>query len=872
MYYTWQKNKFLKLHIPLLKPGESVNYIKYHCKHLFTKFINSDVMKKWVFTLLLALTAFVFKGRAQQFVLSGRIVDEQNKPISFVSIYIRNSTYGTTSNDDGYYQFKLTAGMYKIMYRFVGFKEQTQTVTITDQDQQLNIQLEKEIYQPRSIDRQARNGQDTSAASIMQKVIAKRQYYLNEVKSYSCSVYIKGVQKLLDAPNSLMRGGVAGVLSLDSNGKGLLYQSELLSTFTSARPGKIKEQTIAQRSAGITPAFSYSKASDLSANFYDNIFAIQGLSSRGFVSPIASNAFSYYRYKLVGTTVSNGKTIDKIELLPRHAHDPVFRGHIYIVEDDWRLYSVDLTLTNKDNGLNLVDTMRISQQYVPIRDSTWMPASIEYDYSGNVFGFKFEGYYIGLYNNYKFDLNIPEGYFTGEILRIDTAANVKSPTYWANQRPVPLTRDEAADYKKRDSLEVIQSTDAYRDSVQRSNNQLSPLPYLVTGHTIVNRQNKDSLYFYPFLQTFFYNTVEGWGVNARVRYSKLFNNYRSYSISPTIRYGTANKLFSANVRSSYTYDLFNAGMFFLDAGSDVLDLNNAGTRSLYFNTLSTLISERNFVKYYRSVFGNLGFQREVSNGIRLNVNLNYADRTQLFNNSYNHIFNYDNREFTSNNPLAPPGSPANDRSFLFPRHQALTLSASVRFTFAQPFITRPTGRVFLQSAYPVVTVNYRKGINGLLGSDVNYDFTSVAVTQDRIRLGLSGYSSFKLAAGTFLNKRTLYFPDFYHFIGNQGTTFDPTDVGSFHFLPFYTYSANSTFIEAHYQHNFSGSILRRIPFVRKLKLEEIVGANYLTAKNNPNYSEFYIGIQRLIFRVDYGISFAGNQRYLQGFRIFYGIR
>ena len=60
--------------------------------------------------------------------------------------------------------------------------------------------------------------------------------------------------------------------------------------------------------------------------------------------------------------------------------------------------------------------------------------------------------------------------------------------------------------------------------------------------------------------------------------------------------------------------------------------------------------------------------------------------------------------------------------------------------------------------------------------------------------------------------------------------------------------------------------------MRKLKLEEIIGANYLTERNNENYSEFYVGLQRLIFRIDYGVSYAGNQKYLQGFRIFYGLR
>ncbi len=60
--------------------------------------------------------------------------------------------------------------------------------------------------------------------------------------------------------------------------------------------------------------------------------------------------------------------------------------------------------------------------------------------------------------------------------------------------------------------------------------------------------------------------------------------------------------------------------------------------------------------------------------------------------------------------------------------------------------------------------------------------------------------------------------------------------------------------------------------MRDLKLDEIIGANYLTEKANPNYTEFYVGVQRLIFRVDYGVSYEGNKKYLQGIRIFYGIR
>jgi hypothetical protein len=94
----------------------------------------------------------------------------------------------------------------------------------------------------------------------------------------------------------------------------------------------------------------------------------------------------------------------------------------------------------------------------------------------------------------------------------------------------------------------------------------------------------------------------------------------------------------------------------------------------------------------------------------------------------------------------------------------------------------------------------------------------------------------------------------------------------FHFLPFYAFSTADPFIEAHFQHNFAGAILDNIPYIRSLKLEEVVGANYLKEKNYPNYSEFYFGLKRLVYGADYGVSYLGNKKFLQGFRIFYGLK
>jgi hypothetical protein len=823
-------------------------------------------MKRYLSFIIFLLAAF--SASAQQYTLSGRITGQKNEPISFTSVYIRNTTYGTTANEEGLYEFKLSPGTYNIVYRFVGYREQTQHITITDHDERLDVRMEDELF---SLTDTATNSNADRGMAIMQKVIESRKQHMDEFKSYSCQVYIKGVQRLTKAPKSLMGSAVIKQLDLDSMGRGILYQSESLSQFNFQNPNKFKEVTIANKMAGSNPTFGYNKASDLQLNIYDESFKLEGLSSRSFVSPAASNAFSYYRYKLVGTTVSNGRTIHKIQILPKGKFDPVFHGYLYILDKEWRIYSADLMLTHKADNINLIDTLSISQQYIPVRDSVWLPASIQYNFQGSVFGFGFSGYYLGIYNNYKINQEFPEKYFNGEILRVDTAANIKTPRYWDAVRPLPLTRLETRDYQKKDSIADYQKTKPYLDSLQHTKNNINYFTYLIWGYNASSRNNRDSLYIFPFLQTFYYNTVEGFGINAKVSYTHVYDDLHSIVITPAVRYGFSNKLFSANIHTDYLYNPFKKSKVWVEFGSDVLDLNNVGTRSLYFNTLSTLLYENNYVKYYRSQYGGFGYQRELKNGVLWTASLNYASRSQLYNTAFGHLFDAKNRDFTSNNPLAPD-APATDHSFLFPQNQSLTFNTSVAFTFDQQYITKPTGKFNLPSKYPTLTINYRKGIRKVFGSDVDYDFASADISQSNIRLGQMGSSSFKFTAGDFFNNNKLYYMDYYHYLGNQGTTFDPTYIGSFHFLPFYTYSTNGAFFEAHYQHNFAGSLLNHIPFVRKFRLEEIIGANYLTTKGNPNYREFYVGLQRLIFRVDYGVSYAGSNKYIQGIRIFYGLR
>ena len=241
-------------------------------------------MRKFLLLLSILFTALSVQG--QTYLLTGRVTDQKDKAISFAVVYIRNSTYGTVANEDGRYQFKLTPGEYNLVYRFVGYKEISQKITIADNNVQHNVQMTDENYALKQVS-------NDSALDIMRRVIDKREYYLKQVDKYSCVVYVKGVQKLDHAPKSLMGQNVADALSVDSTGKGILYQSESLSNYNFAQPDKIKEEMIATKALGRNAAFSYNKASDLAVNFYNNIFSMQGLSSHGFISPLASTPSTF---------------------------------------------------------------------------------------------------------------------------------------------------------------------------------------------------------------------------------------------------------------------------------------------------------------------------------------------------------------------------------------------------------------------------------------------------------------------------------------------------------------------------------------------------------------------------------------------------
>jgi hypothetical protein len=812
---------------------------------------------KFAFPFLLCFL-LSFRLFSQQLTLSGKITDEHNKAVPFASVYIKNTTKGTSANSEGEYTLQLKPGTYEVQYKAVGYKQESRKLLIAA-GQVLNIVLTTEVYQLKDVIVKA--GGEDPAYSIIRKAIKKRKAHLNEVNAYTCGVYIKGLQKLLAAPKKFLGFDVqkaARENGLDSNRRGIVYLSESESKYSFKRPGDVHEELISSKVSGSNRAFSYNRASDLKVNFYENIQNWGGLSNRPLVSPIADNALFYYNYRYIGFSVENGETIDKIKVMPKRGYDACFQGYLYILEDSWRIYGLDLYITKKQN-INFVDTLKVNEQFFPVNQQAWMPSSIKFEFTGGLFGFKIGGYFISIYKDYDLDPAFTNKEFA-EVLRITKGANKKDSVFWENERPIPLTQEEKTDYKNKEVLARKRESKPYLDSLDKVNNKFNFNRLLLSGYRHANRYKREYYNFDAVSGSVRFNTVEGYNLNYGASYRKRIDsiNNRNLVIGVRAGYGFSDNKFKGSINGSVPLGSFTLSF---NAGSDIIDLNSAAPISPLVNSLYSLFERQNYEKLYQKQFVSGSLHKRIAGGWQASAGAEWADRKWLPNTSSFSFFNPGNRNYTSNNPLTP----ALDTP-LFPENKSFRVMFRTTYDFSNKYETYPNGRRYLPSPYPTIGLSYDKGFRNFFGSAVDYDLVSADISKSDISMGVFGRTSFYIGAGKFLNNSSLIYPDYKQFAGNE-VLFYKGGINSYLLLNYYNFSTYTQYIEGHIEHNFSGFILNKIPLIRKLKLQEIVDVNYLSTPAIKNYTELGFGLQYLNFRLMYGTSFNSGSNIHSAIRL-----
>jgi hypothetical protein len=806
-------------------------------------------MKK---TISLLLLVFANTLSAQ---IKGSVIDTNGNPLPFVAVLEENTYNGTTTNENGKFYLSIKSEKSTLVFQYLGYKTTKRNVEKNGTEEIVITLIEENI----NLNEVVVNKNENPANEIIRKAIANKKENSEKTARFKADFYSRGIFRIKDAPKKIM-GQKFDFFDevLDTTRSGILYLSETVSKITFQKPDKLKEVIIASKVSGDDNGFSFNNAASVNFDCYENYLPFQ----INVISPIADNAFNYYKYKFEGSFFDeNNHQINKIKIIAKRESEPVVEGYIYIEDDTYSIYATDLVIKGKQMQTPIIDKLILKQNYsYNTQNKIWTKNTQTIDFVAGMLGVNISGRFTYVYSNFEFEKEFAKKTFSNEILRFEENANKKDDAFWNNTRPIPLTEEENTDYIKKDILQTKKKSKTYLDSIDSKRNKFN-ITDILTGYTYRNSFNKWSLnYDGPIMATSF-NTVQGLNSSIGLNYVKYDEETKGKytSIGGRLNYGLAEERVRGYLYFAHRFNRTSKDYVSLKAGNSVNQFNSNNPISNIVNSISTLFFKNNFMKLYENNFASAFYAREISNGIYVNFNTEFSDRKPLFNNTdYILIRNTDN--YSSNNPLLPED---ND-SVAFNRHQLVKTNLLLRFNFGQQYITRPDGKFAIPNDdYPTVSFGYEKAF---AASEKKYEYHLFSARLNyEITMGNKGILEINTKAGKFYNADQISFVDYKHFNGNQthiGQSDTYTNV--FNLLPYYMASTNDSYSETHIEHNDRGFITNKIPLLKKLNSQLVFGIHNLAIPNRSPYQEFSIGLDNLgfgkvkLFRIDYVRSYQSG--------------
>ena len=816
-------------------------------------------MKKIIFFLFITIASY-----AQ---IKGTVKDVSGKPLAFVNITEANTYKGTTSNDLGKFELNIsTPGQHIILFQFLGYKTVKQIVEITKDPILLDIRMEEENISLKEV---VINPKENPANEIIRNAIKNKKKNSEMTARFKADFYSRGIIRLKDAPKKIM-GQKFDFFDeiLDSTRSGIIYLSETVSKVTFQKPDKLKEVIVASKVSGRDNGFSFNTAESANFDFYDNYLSFQ----INVVSPIADNAFNYYKFKFEGSFYNeNNQQINKIKVIPKRDNEPAMIGYIYIVDDSYAIYATDLSIKGAQMGMPVIDNLILKQNFsYNTVNKLWSKNTQTLDFVFSIFSIKVNGRFTYVFNNFEFEKEFPKKTFTNEILSFQENANKKDDSFWNSNRPVPLTDEETKDYIKKDALQTKKKSQKYLDSIDAKHNKFKVFD-AVSGYNFKNSFKKYSINYDGLISNINFNTIQGWKIATGLTYTNRSEEKRVFtSISSKMDYGFSEKKLRATFDFSHNFGNFHKSYLLLNGGSTLSQFNINNPISATVNMISTLFFKDNYMKLYEKNFASTLYASELTNGITFNIKLEYAERKPVFNTSDYSIVKKD-QAYTSNNPL----SPSDETSAALEKHNLMKSYIALKFNFGQKYITRPDGKYNIPNdKYPVITVGYEKTFSA---SSQNYEYDYLTSKLEySVTLGNKGVLELNSKVGKFFKADNISFVDYHHFNGNlthigQGESY--TNV--FNLLPYYVASTNTSFTEIHAEHNDKGYLMNKLPLVKYLKSQLVLGFHNLSIQDKVPYQEFSVGLDNLgfgkykIFRIDYVRAYQNGY---QGDGIIFGLK
>lgn len=856
--------------------------------------LNGEVLRR----ALLFLIIFVSCGfTSNAAVVKGTVRDTAGEPLPYVVVMVKNTSYGVNTNLDGSYFLEVMPGTHTLVFSQLGLETIDTTIYVASgKSLVLNITMSSGAKMLGGVEIVAKGDRD-KGKEIMKKVVAKRNDYWRDVENYKCNTYQKSslekikIKKPFEDSLYAKEGAVTSngnSISVGANDKDDLDSAlakldttkrrdrkkaaklkeqkkdrgnlqrvfanmpinliESVSVTWFDRPNRFKEDVIAfhdyaprkryeggEFSSNVeygeheivpmqwddeNPYMILSDAASMDFNFYKNYIDVPALASRPLLSPAAATAFLNYRFEFLFSFVENGKTYHKISVLPLFKDDALFSGFLFIEDSTWAIKSVNLAIN--PGVLLYCKEFFVIEDYSEVKPNIWLATRREFIYTIKDGKFNIIGNTRIDHSNYEVNIEIPKKTFTDEIKHYNDTAFDRDSMYWVDHRTIQLNDKEIVYIHKVDSLMAYYESEAYLNHADSAYNKITVWSFLLNGVAHRNRFTGNDWYIDPLIAQAVPFGVGGYRHRLGGHYNHDFKNGFKLETDGQIDYGFRNKDVRGKVGVGLTYYPLRFVRTFVRFG-DYYDMVNN------YAALEAVFARSNWIRT-REV--SIAQRMEIINGLYGEVTFEFSDQFSIADIQQNPL--EDSLFGPRNNPLE------------FERYKKFEVRLELKYRFKQKYIIRKNRKIIVGSKYPEVRFFYRKGIPGIFGSEVDFDYVELG-SNDEMKIGRFGTSMWNVQFGAFLNVDTLRLLEYKYFRGSDSWIFsDPTR--SFQLVGM-TFNTNNTFFRANYIHHFEGAFASKVPLVSKLKITGAAGGGVLMIPDADFFhTEMFVGAER-IFRI-----------------------
>ena len=772
------------------------------------------------------LTGLFFTPIVFAQILKGKITDAKGSMIASASIYIQEIKQGIIGDKEGNFQIKLVPGTYHLECSCIGYYPEKKSITVSNEDLAIEFILsEKMIELPEVI---IKAGEDPAYA-IMRKAIEKAPYYQSVVKESSYEAYTKGSGKLVSSPKSMAK--IAGEEIVYFKDKLLMQES--VSEFKFTAPDKY-EQTIKAYSSTMPNSVDPKAAFSITtASLYQPMYG-------QVVSPLNPKSFSYYRFKYEGFDEENGQIINKIRIIPKLDDSKLLEGVFYIADEDWNIRYAEFTIRQPffqlDNYIN----------YHPVKDNIYLATNYRSYVKANILGVKFN---LDFYSSIHYtDVQLNDSLIAVENSRkkpekkkksleikaddrfkktVDSVATHRDSTYWSEMRTVALNEEEKKSYARKDSVQT------YVDSLtQNRENPKFKFSNLITGGT-VGRDSAFARFRYSGLIDLLteYNFVDGvWlGQSFSLDFKRKKNT--GWRIDPAVYWASARRKLIWKTDLFLNYAPRRLGQLQISAGKISEDYSGYAGINRLINSAFSLSAGRNYARLYEKSFGRISNQIDISNGLLLGFEIEYADRQRLDNHTTWNLFGIKNRW----RPNVPEYNQPLNETFSRLAKGRISLQYTPEYYYR---IVNGQKR-YIRSRFPTFTADYQQGIAGSSGESYStFSRLELGVNQT-VPLGVFDRFTYRLASGRFFNNNPFNYIDYKHFNTGGAVWLNFSDWEmSYALLPLYEYSTNKEWIQAFATYQTDYLVIKRLPFLQGKLFSESLHAKFLHTPDKKYYSEW----------------------------------